>query len=286
MPEKEYLIFCDESEQSGRYYSNFYGGVLVGGSQHKKVSDRLNAKKRALNLFGEIKWRKVSERYLPKYEAMMASFFDEVRAGHVKVRIMFTQNAHEPRGLSEEHVDLRYFLLYYQFIKHGFGLAHLDNAGQDFFLRLYFDRIPDTAERAAQFKGHLHALQETHRLKKAKVRIRENDVTEVSSHDHVLLQCIDVVLGAVAFRLNGRHKAKIPGTRRRGKKTVAKERLYKTILSEVKRIKPGFNIGITTGLKGDAARLWDDPYRHWCFRSKDSEYRRSRTKRGQKKSPA
>ena len=28
--EKEYLVFCDESDASGRFYSNFYGGVLVG----------------------------------------------------------------------------------------------------------------------------------------------------------------------------------------------------------------------------------------------------------------
>jgi hypothetical protein len=32
MPEKEYIIFCDESDASGKYYSNFYGGVLVGSS--------------------------------------------------------------------------------------------------------------------------------------------------------------------------------------------------------------------------------------------------------------
>ncbi len=32
MPEKEYLIFCDESDTVGAYYSNFYGGVMVGSS--------------------------------------------------------------------------------------------------------------------------------------------------------------------------------------------------------------------------------------------------------------
>jgi hypothetical protein len=64
---------------------------------------------------------------------------------------MFTQNAFEAQGLSPEQRDLEYFLLYYQFIKHGFGLAYADNGGDDFYMRLYFDRFPDTAERAAQF---------------------------------------------------------------------------------------------------------------------------------------
>ena len=285
-PEKEYIIFCDESERCGAYYSNFYGGVLVGASQYKKISYRLNTKKRTLNLFGEIKWRKVSARYLPKYEAMVRAFFREVTRGRVKVRIMFRQNAHEPHGLSPEQADLQYFLLYYQFIKHGFGLAYADNGGNPFHLRLYFDRLPDTAERSAQFKGHLHGLQEIHPLRKAKVQIREGDITEVRSHEHVLLQCVDVVLGAIAFRLNDRHKAKIPGSRRRGKKTVAKEQLYKTVLSEIRKLRPGFNVGITTGLGGDQSRLWHDSYRHWCFKGKDTKYNKKRTKRGQKKNPA
>jgi hypothetical protein len=33
MTEKEYIIFCDESDRFGKYYSNFYGGVIVGPSQ-------------------------------------------------------------------------------------------------------------------------------------------------------------------------------------------------------------------------------------------------------------
>lgn len=33
MPEKEYIIFCDESDKYGKYYSNFYGGAIVGASK-------------------------------------------------------------------------------------------------------------------------------------------------------------------------------------------------------------------------------------------------------------
>jgi len=31
MPEKECLIFCDESDRTGKYYSNFYGDPPNGG---------------------------------------------------------------------------------------------------------------------------------------------------------------------------------------------------------------------------------------------------------------
>lgn len=38
---KEYIIFCDESERDGKYYSNFYGGLVVGSSHYESVTDRL-----------------------------------------------------------------------------------------------------------------------------------------------------------------------------------------------------------------------------------------------------
>jgi len=47
--EKEYIIFCDESEKEGKYYSNFYGGLLVGASQYERITQRLNAIKQELN---------------------------------------------------------------------------------------------------------------------------------------------------------------------------------------------------------------------------------------------
>jgi hypothetical protein len=285
MAEKEYIILCDESDKKGAFYSNFYGGVLVGGSQYKRISERLDAKKQELHLFGEVKWEKVTQQYMSKYIDLTRVFFEEIAAGHLKVRIMFRQNAHEPRGLSQEQKDLGYFLLYYQFIKHGFGLAYLQNDNQDASLRLYFDRLPDTAERCAQFKGHLHALQETKLFSGSRIRIDPTDITEVHSHNHPLVQCLDIVLGSMSFRLNEKHQRRDKETKKRGKRTVAKEALYRFILGEIQKIRPNFNVGISTGRKEGQRSLWLDPYRHWNFYAKDSVYRSDRTKRGKRKNP-
>ena len=59
--EKEYLIFLDESERRGTYYSNFYGGVMVGSRHYERITKLLNERKQELNFFGEVKWSKVSE---------------------------------------------------------------------------------------------------------------------------------------------------------------------------------------------------------------------------------
>jgi hypothetical protein len=281
--EKEYIIFCDESDREGTYYSNFYGGLIVGASQYQRATKALTTAKEALNLYSEVKWDKVTERYLPKYQTLIKHFFSEVVSGNVKVRIMFRQNAHRPRGLTVEHIEMQYFMLYYQFIKHAFGLEFIEPAETGTQLRLYFDQFPDTREKGERFKGFLLALQTSPKFRSARISIAREDITEVLSHNHVLLQCLDIVLGAMSFRLNDKHKQKRPGQTRRGKRTRAKEALYKAILSEIKSIHPNFNIGVTTSLKGNPKARWEDPYLHWRFVPKLADFEVRLTKHGQRK---
>ncbi len=271
---RQYLIFCDESDKEGRHYSNFYGGVMVSARDYNHVTARLEAKKRELNFFGEVKWSKVSAApYLEKYQQLIAAFFEEVRAGRVKVRIMFRQTARQAKNLSDNQMEDAYFLLYYQFIKHAFGLLHLPPCSGDdpgFKLRLYFDEFPETREKVQRFRGYLLGLPQNPRLREARVKIAAEDIAEVNSRDHVLLQCLDIVLGAMAFRLNDKHRELLPGKRRRGRKTRAKEALYKTIHAEICTFRPRFNCGGNTGTQTPLDR-WNHPYRHWNFVPREVE---------------
>lgn len=275
--EKEYVLYCDESIKDGKYYSNFYGGVLVGASELQDVSNRLKRCKVAQNLLSEVKWQKVTDAYLEKYVALMGAFFDEIAAGRVKVRIMFRQNARKPVGLTRIQVEQAFFILYYQFIKHAFGFGVMPAHARPVRLRVYFDQFPDTGEQVARFKGYMRGLNESPAFKGARLSVAEEDLTEVRSHEHVLLQCLDVVLGAMAFRLNDMHLEKPKGAKRRGKRTIAKEKLYKHILKRIRAIYPNFNIGITTG--GRHERQWEQAYRHWAFVPKDHVYDPGLTKR-------
>ncbi len=277
MPDKEYILFCDESDRRGKYYSNFYGGALVGSSHYQRITNRLNAKKAELNLYQEVKWSKVTAQYLEKYTELIGVFFEEIIAGNLRIRIMFRQNAHLPRGLSREQVDWEYYLLYYQFVKHAFGLEY---APDNLRLRLYFDRFPDTAEKSEQFKGFLMGLTKSRKWRT--IDIKKEDITEIDSRNHVILQCMDVVLGSMSFRLNDKHKQKPPGSRRRGKRTIAKEKLYKAILAEIYKIRPRFNIGVSTRTESLSER-WEMPYLHWAFVPKDETYDPSLTKPRRKK---
>ncbi len=274
--EKEYILFCDESDKRGKYYSNFYGGLMVGASQYQRITERLEAQKTDLNLFHEVKWEKVTQTYLGKYQELIRTFFEEIALGNIRVRIMFRQNANQPTGLTHEQREMEYFLLYYQFIKHAFGLEYAPQFEQPVHLRLYFDQFPDTREHIEQFKGFLLGLSENHKLKESNIAIRKDDITEVKSHEHALLQCLDIVLGSMSFCLNDKHKDKPAGQRLRGKRTIAKETLYKTILSEIRQIHPRFNIGMSTKSVALQSR-WDDPYQHWCFTPKTAIYQPAMT---------
>jgi hypothetical protein len=281
--EREYVLFCDESIAKGAFYSNFYGGVLVGASCLEPVQMRLDECKVSQNLLGEVKWQKVTDNYLAKYVVLMDAFFDEIAAGRAKVRIMFRQNTHKPSGLTPDQVEQTFFMLYYQFIKHAFGFSSMPIHQSSVRLRAYFDKFPDTGEQVARFKGFILGLNSSTRFRTARLSLSREDLTEVRSHEHVLLQCLDVVLGAMAFRLNDLHKAIPPGEHRRGKRTVAKEKLYKHILGRIRAIHPNFNVGVTTG--GSHEVRWTQPYRHWSFVPTEHEYDRSHAKKKKPSSP-
>lgn len=139
--------------------------------------------------------------------------------------------------------------------------------GQQKYLRIFFDELPDNELRCEEFKSKIYGIQSLNRFVYSKIAIRRGDIVDVDSSKHVILQCMDIILGSMAFRLNNMHLIKVNGSRFRGKKTIAKEKLYKHILGHIRQIMPNFNIGINTG--GDLENRWSDPYRHWNFKPKD-----------------
>lgn len=262
----EYVVYLDESVSEGEFFSDFYGGVVVALENFDFVRNTIDKKKEELSLLGEIKWTKVTDNYLEKYKAIVDTFFSLIQDGKIKMRVMFRSNAIVPSNLTVEQKRNRYHLLYYQFVKHAFGFSHCNpDHESDVFLRLYFDRIPDTTEQNEEFKAHIIGLQSLRSFQQARIKIRQDDIVEIDSKAHSIQQCMDIVLGAIAFRLNNLNERKLPGTNKRGKRTIAKEKLYKHILSHIRQLgNPFFNIGISTGMSSAESR-WVDPYRHWCF---------------------
>lgn len=263
---QELIVYCDESISKGKYFSDFYGGVLVASADVDEIRQSLLEAKHRHGLHREIKWTRVTSNYLEKYQAMMDAFFAYITNNRLKVRIMFRQTVHEQTHLTEQYHEIGYyFLLYYQFIKHAFGLRHANPQPAPMHVRIFFDELPDSPEKAEIFKNNIYALQSLPPFEKANIKIRRTDIQDVDSKDHPILQCLDVVLGAMAFRLNNLHLEKLPGQKQRGKRTIAKEELCQHIIQHIRKIYPNFNIDNTTEHQGDVANYWKHPYRHWKF---------------------
>ena len=273
MSERYLIIYCDESSEKGRYFSHFYGGALLKSNNRQRIEDALRQAKANNNLFAELKWTKITSAYKDKYIAFLNVFFDLIAAGDVKLRIMFTQNSNKPTGLEDHQIGNQYWLLYYQMIKHAFGLMYCGAHHNPISTRvsIYLDDVPDTNEKFEQFASYVSSLSQFPKFIAQRVYIPISEITDVSSKDHVILQGLDIVLGAMQFRLNDKHLDIPHGKRRRSKRTVAKENVYKYISTRIRMIYPNFNIGVSTATKGDYTNRWHHPYRHWLF--VPSEYR-------------
>src|SRR5262249_49403601 len=137
---------------------NFYGGVLIRSRDIDEIRRSIATAKATLHFNGEVKWAKITENYAQKYIELMDLVFKFVEKDLIKIRIMFTQNTHIARGLTERHHEEKYFILYYQFIKHGFGLIHSPAVPGGVGIRIYPDKLPDTAEQVERFKSFLASL--------------------------------------------------------------------------------------------------------------------------------
>ncbi|NCN84281.1 MAG: DUF3800 domain-containing protein [Sphingomonadales bacterium] len=266
---KRIIVYCDESAKKGKHFSNFYGATILMSEHLYEIQKRLNDITYDMGLNDEIKWNNISVGNSDRYLQFVDEVFDLIEEGRMRMRIMFTHNYMRPLGLTKEHRRDAYFILYYQFLKHGLGLRYYNRQSGDRELEIICDQFPTTGNQVENFKRHIVEHNER-ALGRAGITIKPQLIGEAKSHAHIILQATDVILGSMNFRLNDLHKAKPLGKFRRGKKTVVKEKVFRKISSRIRKIYPNFNIGISTGHRGDIANRWNDPYRHWCFEPANS----------------
>lgn len=280
---KRYIIYCDESDGKGQFYSNYYGGALIEASKQEALEAELQSIKDELNIFnGEMKWQNITQPYAEKYVAFVNAVFDIVERGDMKIRIMFTQNRNVPL-LADYQVGEEYFLLYYQFIKHAFGLRYSTRGGGSASAAILLDDVPHNAKKLHDFKEYLSSLSIFPVWKNANFSIQYEDITDVDSKKHNLLQALDVVLGGMQSRMNEKHTKPIPPAKRRGKRALAKEIVYKAIKDRIWQIYPHFNIGTSTATVEGLHQRFEHPYRHWQFIPSNAKIDPARTKKAAKK---
>lgn len=259
----------------------FTVGALINLSDINYIENTLNNKKAELNLNGEIKWTKVTDNYLDKYIEIINLFFELIKMDKIKVRIMFAQNAFVADGLTKKQTDNEYNILYYFFLKDAFGLRYSNATPFKTKVNFsyYLDDLPCSKEQKRGLKNSLFRFN--YELKQDNIEITE--IVEIDSKNHVIQQCMDIILGSMNFKLNDFDKIKGEPTGKRSKRTIAKEKMYKVINKNIRELRKGFNVGITTSTDNDITNFWKHQYRHWNFISKYSHFDKTLTKKGHNK---
>lgn len=263
-------IWLDESDKKGPYFSNFYGGLLIKSDDLATVLAEARGLIERLGIWEEIKWQKVNKHTFDAYVSIVDYIFGLLSEGRAKIRIFFRSNQTRPTNLTAEQRRNEFTILYYEFIKNAFGLQYCDMPDGTKDVCLYLDEIPASGSQVAEFRRYLANLGNVAEFKANGVGFHTSRIVEVQSKEEIPLQFLDLVLGAICFRLNDKHKVKDPQTGRLGVRTRLKAKLYKYINNKIREIRPGFNVGVSTGIQRLSDK-WTLPYSHWRFVPKSHE---------------
>lgn len=267
-----YTLYADEAwthDPEHRFW-RFYGGALLRSAERPRIENELLAVKAARGLDGEIKWSLTTPARVERFGVVVDRFLDFVESGDVKLRYMWLdQLRQDPNALTTWHREYGYYILYYFFVVFGFGLPWHDER-DTVSIEFFPDILPFEPQKRQEFRAFLLRCHNSHRFRQ-RAPFRITTVAAVDSAKHIILQCVDVIIGAVGYKLNKQYLAK-PG-RRRSVSSVAKIELWQRVRDRLGLIDMGergtrsFAVGVNTGTGTEAQNRWRHKFRQWDFRT-------------------
>ena len=249
----KYVIYCDESDRKSKKYCYFFGALILKNDDILEVSNYLqNA---ISNYNSELKWSKISNSYIDNslYKNFIKAIFELIESERIKIRIFFMPNIFL-ESHSNQSDEISFFKLYHTFLTHTFKGFKIES--------VMLDRLPiQTKTEVYKFKTYLSK----------KLNLNSSQISDIDSSKHIIIQAIDILTGAISFKLNKKDlERNCDG--KIGKKTKSKLNIYKYINARIRSLSPQnyykyFNIGVSTGTlncEGFNRKLFDK-YRHWCY---------------------
>lgn len=258
MKAKKYIIITDESKRHGENYSYFYGGCIIEEKNYENIDSELKAYKDYLG-FNEIKREKITQYNIGEYKKIIDMFFRYIKSGDIKFRVMYSPNNQlnqYPHGQDE-----LYSKFYYTFFKRGFSLLY---AKQNINLKILMDELPESLKVRKKFKRHLiTCFVKSSNQTRNKISLYNENIVEVDSKEHVILQCVDVITGVIEFFLNSTEEGKRGSKRAKAKIELFNHIYYNYILL----LCENFDFNISTGYF-NCYKAWTCPYKHLVFKQK------------------
>lgn len=261
-----FAIYADEAwthEKPLNRYHFFFGGLLGASSDMQDLELRLKALQNKYNDRREIKWSNLSKRNYNLYIDFIDCFKDFVSSKNIKYRQMFKDRSfHYIAHPSNDSLEGQY-KLYYQFLKHSFGLKHIPNIGCS--ICIYLDHHSNHAHQRAlqEFTNSLPKLLNRHDM-----RIQ---ISFINSRQSRALQLCDLLMGAAGYYGNKLHDRRVIGKRGMNASQKIKLAFCKYVyncLKEIDRVDRGsgaFNWFESTGTNSSPLNHFNHKIRIWKF---------------------
>lgn len=183
---KTFNIYCDESchlENDHKKYM-LIGCVSSAYNQVKRHTERIQKIKEEYNYYGEIKWSNVSNSQLRFYKALMDYFFDT----DLRFRAVVVDKSKIKNGEFNQDFDTFYYKMYYSLLNH--------KKNSQYAYNVYLDIKDDLSA---------YKVQKLKEILNTQFGVFRN-VQNIRSHESVLMQLADFLMGGLSYNLNNADK--------------------------------------------------------------------------------
>lgn len=270
-----YEIWADEAWTHGgqlsRYWC-FFGGVMGPQDALERLDSELAKVKASFGLQGEVKWEHVRGRNLNAYRAFVDVLFTLLPTTDLRYRQVFLDRTLVKVDIQGNRVDLSdldlQYKIYYQFLKHAFGVKHLPAAPPGSRHRVLIRLDDHSSQRhKAELESFVRNLASMfHRPD------LEFDVAFRNSKKSNRLQICDLLIGAAGSHGNKMHDRRKPGQRGMSDKQKWRLEMAKYIYNRLRafdaaeRGSRAFNWFESTGWNGRPDAMLSQKLRIWKFR--------------------
>jgi len=184
---KTFNMYCDESchLENDRMSFMFLGKVSSAYNQVRFHTENIKKIKKEHHFYAEIKWTSVSKSKLRFYEELVDYFFNT----DLQFRAIGVEKTQINNEAFNQSYDDFYYKMYYYLLNHNLNSLYKYN--------VYLD-IKDTLSALKVSK-----LKEILNIKFGVFR----NVQNIRSHESLLLQLTDLIMGAIAYHHNNEAKA-------------------------------------------------------------------------------
>lgn len=186
----DFDVYCDEALPdlftSSRPHARYLmiGALWAPSELRSEVKDKVSEVRGRHNVFGEMKWGKVSPKTTAFYEEIIDLYFSF--GTNLRFRCIAVDRTKVDMRLHRNDAELGFYKFYYQLLHHWI----LDFNSYNIFCDLKTSRSP----------ARLSELQKV--LSNANLSAEINCVQPLPSRELVLMQICDLLLGAATSRLN------------------------------------------------------------------------------------